>query len=232
MPLFFPKRNYLLINLFDLQIQLEESEINTYHENFLCWQQCRINSSNDFVLRSNQWKTKNKQFYGHETPQLLRKNHIEDRVIKCSLSSLLCCRLREGYLIKKMSVRDSCLEICFILPWTTHVFIEYLVTQPKFTKSLSVCNTMQYTITFEAPYEFLHDITCLSKKPLKSIYRQNVVSRFWSALTSLTESDTMLEHFSWFPGKGWTWYNVPDTIKSGMPVFYLPSTSSAFMQIR
>lgn len=78
-----------------------------------------------------------------------------------------------------------------------------------------------------APYEFLHDTTCLSKKPIKSQYRQSVVARFWAALTSLTESNNMLAHFSWFPGSGWTWYSVPDTIRNGMPVFYLSAYPSA-----
>lgn len=84
-----------------------------------------------------------------------------------------------------------------------------------------------------APYEFLHDITCLSKKPLKSQYRQSVVNRFWATLTSLTEGDSMLAHFSWFPEFGWTWYSVPDTIRSGMPVFYLSAyPSPSTVQLR
>ncbi|CAB0036663.1 unnamed protein product [Trichogramma brassicae] len=128
-------------------------------------------------------------------------------------------------------MRDGSLEICFVLPWKTQVFIEYVVTCPRFLKTLSICNTLQYTITIEAPYEFLHDITCLSKKPLKSQYRQNMVSRFWTALTSLTDSDNMLAHFSWFPGMGRTWYNVPDTIKSGMPLFYMTSSLPSSIQL-
>jgi hypothetical protein len=205
--------------------------MNTYQKNLLCWQlyrndQCEIENRDP-----NSWRTKNNLFYGHEPPQLLRKKQIDDQVT-CTLNSLLCCRLREGYLIKKTVIRDGCLEICFVLPWKTHVYVEYLVTCPRFLKSLSICNTMQYTITIEAPYEFLHDITCLSKKPLKSQYRQNMVSQFWTVLTSLTECDNMLAHFSWFPGMGWTWYNVPDTIRSGMPVFYLPTSSSTSIQLR
>lgn len=43
----------------------------------------------------------------------------------------------------------------------------------------------------------------------------------------------MLAHFSWFPGSGWTWYSVPDTIRSGMPVFYLSSyPSPSTVQLR
>lgn len=213
------------------QIPAEESDMNTFHTNFLCWQLYRTISSGVRPPEPNDWQTQNILFYGHESPQLLRKKQVDNKV-SCTLSSLLCCRLREGYLIKRAAVRDASLEICFVLPWKSHVYIEFLVSCPWISKSLAVCNAIQYTVTIEAPYEFLHDITCLSKKPLKSQYRQSVVSRFWMALTSLTESDNLLAHFSWFPGMVWTWYNVPETIKSGMPVFYLPTSSSSSIQLR
>nr|XP_033323081.1 KICSTOR complex protein SZT2-like isoform X1 [Megalopta genalis] len=198
---------------------LDDTEMNTYHKNFLCWQLYREVLYDDLPYYP-KWHSKNSLFYEQKSTQLLQKKQIEDKVT-CTLSSLLCCRLREGYLIKRANVRDDVLEICFVLLWKSSVSLEYAVTCPwSITKSLSASNTIQYTITIEAPYEFLHDITCLSKKPLKSQYRQGVVNQFWAALTSLTESDAMLAHFSWFPEFGWTWYSVPDTIRSGMPVFY------------
>ncbi|XP_031836676.1 KICSTOR complex protein SZT2 isoform X3 [Nomia melanderi] len=197
---------------------LDETEVNTYHKNFLWWQLYREVLCDDLPYYPN-WQSKNTLFYEQKSTQLLQKKQIEDKVT-CTLSSLLCCRLREGYLIKRANVRDDMLEICFVLLWKSSVSLEYVVMCPWFTKSLSVSNTIQYTITIEAPYDFLHDITCSSKKPLKSQYRQSVVNHFWAALTSLTESDAMLAHFSWFPEFGWTWYSVPDTIRSGMPVFY------------
>ncbi|KYN29036.1 Protein SZT2, partial [Trachymyrmex cornetzi] len=200
------------------------TNMNLYHEHFLCWQLFR-NISDGNTSDHHCWRTENNCFHGHRSGQLLKKKQIDDKVT-CTLSSLLCCRLREGYLIKRASVRDDILEINFVLLWKTNVFLEYLITCPWSSKSLSLSNVIQYTITVEAPYEFLHDITCLSKKPLNSHYRQGVISRFWTALTSLTESDNMLAHFSWFPGSGWTWYSVPDTIRSGMPVFYLSSYPS------
>lgn len=204
--------------------------MNVYQENLLCWQLYRPDETETTNTGLGSWHTKNFRFYGHELPQLLRKKQADDQVT-CTLNSLLCCRLREGYLIKRTALRDGSLEICFVLPWKTHVFVEYLVTCPRFTRSLSVCSTIQYSVTIEAPYEFLHDITCLSKKPLKSPYRQSMVSRFWTSLTSLTDSDSMLAHFSWFPGVGWTWHNVPDTIRNGMPVFFLSTSSSSSIQV-
>ena len=76
-----------------------------------------------------------------------------------------------------------------------------------------------------APYEFLHDITCLLKKPFKSQYRQAVVSRFWTTLKNLSRSDQLLVHLSSFPSNSAT-YTIPESIRSGMPVFYLPANSS------
>ncbi|XP_076669350.1 KICSTOR complex protein SZT2 isoform X3 [Andrena cerasifolii] len=199
-------------------VDLNEGEMNIYHTSFLCWQLYREVVSDVLPDYSN-WQSNNSLFYDQKSAQLLQKKQIEDKVT-CTLSSLLCCRLREGYLIKGANVKDEVLEICFVLLWKSNVSLQYAVMCPWYTKSLSASNTIQYTITIEAPYEFLHDITCLSKKPLKSQYRQGVVNRFWTTLTSLTEGDTMLAHFSWFPEFGWTWYSVPDTIRSGMPVFY------------
>ncbi|KAH0546460.1 KICSTOR complex protein SZT2-like isoform X1 [Cotesia glomerata] len=204
---------------------IADSQINVYHENFLCWRLYRSESTSN-IHRSNYWFTKNGLFYGNQQIQLLRKKLLEDKVT-CTLSSLLCCRLRDGYLIKKFSMRDGCLEVYFILPWKINVFLEYCVYCPWPRQSLVTYNKIQYTITVEAAYEFLHDITCTSKKPLKSPYRQSVVSRFWATLSALTESNNMLEHFSWFLEPDWTWYNVPDTIKSGMPVFNLSAYPQA-----
>ncbi|KAK0161678.1 hypothetical protein PV327_008097 [Microctonus hyperodae] len=199
-------------------------QINKYQDNFLCWKLYRSETCSD-AHHSNYWHTNNMLFYAHQHPQLLRKKQLDDKVI-CTLSNLMCCRLRDGYLIKKITLKDGCMEICFILPWKTHVFLEYLVSSPWPLKSLAPCK-LQYTITAEAPYEFLHDITCLLKKPLKSQYRQSIVSRFWATVTSLTENNNMLEHFSRLLEPGWMWYNVPDTIKSGMPVFNLSAYPSA-----
>jgi len=121
--------------------------MNLYHKNFLCWKLYR-NISDDMSDHHSCWQIQNNCFHGHKTGQLLRKKQIDAKVI-CTLSSLLCCRLREGYLIKRASIRDDFLEINFILLWKTNVFLEYLVTCPWLTKSLSVSNMIQYTITIE-----------------------------------------------------------------------------------
>nr|CAD7404145.1 unnamed protein product [Timema cristinae] len=77
----------------------------------------------------------------------------------------------------------------------------------------------------QAPYGFLHDITCLFKKPFKSQYRQSVVSRFWATLKTLNHTDQLLVHLHSFCNNSAA-YTVPEGIRSGMPVFYLPANSS------
>lgn len=121
--------------------------MNVYQKSFLCWQLYREVCCNIAPDYSN-WHSKNSLFYEEKSTQLLQKKQIEDKVT-CTLSSLLCCRLREGYLIKSANVRDEILEICFVLLWKSSVLLEYVVTCPWLTKSLSVSNTIQYTITTE-----------------------------------------------------------------------------------
>lgn len=131
------------------QVPAHGTDMNLYHKNFLCWQLYR-DVFYDGIPDScySCWRTENNCFHGHKTSQLLRKKQIDDKVT-CTLSSLLCCRLREGYLIKRANIRDDVLEINFALLWKTNVSLEYLVTCPWSSKSLSQSNVIQYTITIE-----------------------------------------------------------------------------------
>lgn len=132
--------------------------MNIYHKNFLSWQLYRtFNDSSSTPTQSTDWQTSNTLFHGSRPPQLLRKKQIDDKV-NCTLSSLLCCRLREGYLIKRVGIRDNCVELCFILPWKTHIFLEYLVTCPWPSKSPPVSNQIHYTITIEGTFTILSTI--------------------------------------------------------------------------
>lgn len=129
--------------------------MNIYHANFLCWQLYREVNCSSLPDYSN-WHSKNSLFYEQKSDQLLQKKQIEDKVT-CTLSSLLCCRLREGYLIKRANVRDEMLEICFVLLWKSSVSLEYVIVCPWSTKSLSASNTIQYKITIEGiiSYKFI-----------------------------------------------------------------------------
>lgn len=129
--------------------------MNLYHRNFLCWQLYRDVPYDSTPDSHNCWRTENNCFDGHKIDQLLRKKQIDDKVT-CTLSSLLCCRLREGYLIKRANIRDDVLEIYFVLLWKSNVSLEYLVTCPWSSKSLSQSNVMQYVITIEGEFTIFY----------------------------------------------------------------------------
>lgn len=212
---------------------VSENQMNMYHRAFLSWNFSKGNNELDldygFPQRTEEWHVSNSCFYGVREPQLLRKKQMEDK-LSTSLPHLLCCRLREGYTIRHISATDNRIEINMVLPWKNHVYIEYIITSQlsssKNTSSQSPSSGMvHYSVCIEAPYEFLHDITCLLKKPFKSPYRQAVVSRFWGTLKNLTHSDQLLVHLNSFHTNPAS-YTVPDGIRSGMPVFYLPLNSS------
>lgn len=74
---------------------------------------------------------------------------------------------------------------------------------------------------FLAPYEFLHDITCLMKKESKSSYRQAVIERFWLRLTQLSSTDVVLAQQLTSMQNTNTWYTLPESVRNGIPVFIL-----------
>ncbi|KAK7862806.1 hypothetical protein R5R35_004159 [Gryllus longicercus] len=208
---------------------VSENQMNMYHRAFLSWNFSKHTTELDidfgFPQRTGEWHVSNTCFYGIREPLLLRKKQMEDN-LSTSLPRILCCRLREGYTIRHISVTDNRIEISMILPWKNHVYIEYAITSqlPSGNQNTG-SGVVHYSVCIEAPYEFLHDITCLLKKPFKSPYRQAVVSRFWATLKNLNQSDQLLVHLNSFHTNPAS-YTVPEGIRSGMPVFYLPLNSS------
>ncbi|XP_049806805.1 KICSTOR complex protein SZT2-like [Schistocerca nitens] len=201
--------------------------MNVYHNAFLTWSfyttfpsvPSNYHSSHGNVLI---WNTRPYSFRGTEEPQLLRKNQMEDN-LNLSLSAIICCRQKEGFSIRAINICESHLEIHLVLPWKNYIYLEYVLTT-QWPISPVTSTPIHYRINIEAPYEFLHDVTCLVKKEFKSPYRQAVVSRFWATFKSLGVSDQILVHLNTFLSNS-TAYVVPESIRSGMPVFYLPPNS-------
>lgn len=89
------------------------------------------------------------------------------------------------------------------------------------TKMTVLRNSVTHFNFFLAPYEFLFDITCLIKKESKSSYRQSVIERFWIRLTQLTSTDSALaQQLTSFQCSN-VWYTLPESVRSGIPVFIL-----------
>ncbi|PSN35432.1 Protein SZT2 [Blattella germanica] len=236
------------LNVIPEVIPSTKKSMNIYHEKILTWRFQRGSLSlvpsdlSDMptppTINSGEWFVSNSCFYGSQEPHLLRKKQEENNLSTTLLSNI--------------NIRDSHVEVGLVLPWKNDIYIDYTVscqwppssdcTVPG-SGPVSVSGVsgpglgpwvytgsgiVHYSISIEAPYEFLHDITCLLKKPFKSPYRQAVVSRFWTTLKNLTRSDQLLVHLNSFPSNPAT-YTIPESIRSGMPVFYLSANSSSIL---
>lgn len=103
------------------------------------------------------------------------------------------------------------------MQWKSFIYIQYNVTSEwPITR-----NVAHFEVQISAPYEFLYDITCLMKKESKSTFRQAVIERFWIRLTQLASNDCGLaQQLSTFQNSN-VWYTLPESVRSGIPVFIL-----------
>ncbi|XP_052124949.1 KICSTOR complex protein SZT2 isoform X2 [Frankliniella occidentalis] len=197
------------------ELKSELMSMNFYHKAFLTWSFRRPSYEFSNPLpQEGEWNVSNHLFYGRHEPQLLSKKQAEDK-LNISLHSLLCCRLHQGYTVKGVCMKDGQVELNLVQAWNSHIYLDYKVTSPW-----PGGYPVHYSLSIQAPYEFLHDITCLLKKPLGSPYRQLVVTRFWHTLKILGQSDQLLVHLHSLGSAAST---PPDVVRSGMPLFYPPS---------
>lgn len=42
-----------------------------------------------------------------------------------------------------------------------------------------------FEVIVDGCYEFLHDVTCSDKKPIKSLYRKTIITQFWNYIKKL-----------------------------------------------
>ncbi|CAG9759252.1 unnamed protein product [Ceutorhynchus assimilis] len=189
--------------------------MNFYHDNFLFWS---FHSNSRLCVRNcdnrNSWTGNNDRFYNQRLPILLSKRQTEEST-SASLLLLLARRMREGFTVDNIFYINGNLEIKLVQQWKSSIFIHYkLMSQWPTLKNL-----IQFEVHVCAPYEFLHDMTCLFKKESQSVLRQAIIQRFWSRLSQVSSGDlglaSQLSNFT----NNKDWCTLPDTIKSGLPVF-------------
>ncbi|GJQ67112.1 hypothetical protein Trydic_g21981 [Trypoxylus dichotomus] len=192
--------------------------MNIYQELYLLWS---FNSKIQFNSQMIHQKPilSRVNLYSNGIPPLLSKKQAEDDV-KVPLYFLLYRRMREGYSVNRISLNNEVLEIRLCLHWKAYIYIQYILRSPW----PLVSNMTHYEIHVTAPYDFLHDITCLMKKETKSSYRQAVFEKFWLHLIQLATNDTILQ-LSLFQNSC-VWYNIPESVKSGIPLFVINESSS------
>lgn len=123
---------------------------------------------------------------------------------------------------QSLSLINGNLEIKLSLQWKTFIYILYKVS----SQWPVIKNHTRFEVYITAPYEFLHDITCMIKKD-KSIYRQAIIERFWSRITQLSSGDLGLaQQISSFQFNK-DWYTLPESVRIGIPVYVLNNTSTS-----
>ncbi|CAG9828371.1 unnamed protein product [Diabrotica balteata] len=197
------------------------TEMNIYHELFLLWS---FHSTNRYacskVCDSNRWTSANETFCSHKMPSLLSKRQTDDNV-SASILLLLSRRIREGFTIDNIFYMNGNLEIKLILQWKASIYVHYRVrSQWPASKNIT-----HFEVYISAPYEFLHDITCIIKKESKSLYRQAIIERFWMRLSQLSSGDLGLaQQLSSFQSNK-DWYTLPESVRNGIPVYVLNNSS-------
>ncbi|RWS15051.1 protein SZT2-like isoform X7 [Dinothrombium tinctorium] len=222
---------------------LENKEFNLYQRAFLAWnfQRGLSGFKVDSVSNISKWHIENHYFqYGRHSEtnrfkakdqQLMRHRQPFESVVCAKFTDLLSCRLREGYIIIFVLTGETQIVVTLVLPFQYNCNIEYILIaswSPNHkTAEKSEFNEVtecRYEIVIESNYNFLHDVTCQVKRPIRSHSRNDVIRRFWSTLKSLSESDRVLVHLNTFAQSAGS--TVPESIRSKIPLFYLPPNSS------
>ncbi|XP_025829072.1 KICSTOR complex protein SZT2-like [Agrilus planipennis] len=200
------------------QIRGESDSFNIYHNYYLVWSFFG-NGKYDysFIFETQpccKWILPNQNFENNRVPTILSKKQVEES-INASFLLLLSRRMREGYTLDDISRNNGIIEVKLNLQWKPFTYIQYRMTSQWPCEK----NSTNFEVQILAPYEFLHDITCLMKKEIKSSYRQAVIERFWMRLSQLSTGDSQLaQHFTSFMNST-VWYTLPESVRNGIPLF-------------
>jgi hypothetical protein len=196
--------------------------MNIYHELFLLWSfhstvKCDYRKAHDVT----KWRSPNDSFYSHKTPILLSKRQTDENT-SASILLLLSRRMREGFAVDNINYINGVIEVQLSLQWKSLIYIIYKVS----SQWPVIKNNTHLEVFISAPYEFLHDITCMIKNNSKSLYRQAIIERFWMRLSQLSSGDlNFAQQLSLFQNSN-VWYTLPESVRSGIPVFNLNAPCS------
>jgi len=207
-------------------------EMNIYHEAFLAWsfRKCLegvklsqpmpiIASDKDLFRKGRYTEINNPFFIAASEEKLIEKKRLEMNV-NTNLTSILSCRLREGYTVNTVTHKDNEMKVKLTLPWKHHTFIHYTVMSwwpPGNNPEWSKCKV---EVSIEGPYDILHDIICQKDKQFPSHFRMSVIKKFYSTLNHLQQTDILLVHLHSFTTNP-AHYTIPDPVRNGLPLFVI-----------
>ncbi|TRY67945.1 hypothetical protein TCAL_03430, partial [Tigriopus californicus] len=188
--------------------------MNAYHEAFLCWS---FRKTLDQLRQHQMDMLKNKYFLSVDN---LGVQKILNMDVKSCFTSVLSCRLREGYLMSHVNVssKESRISVVLTLPWKISSSIHYKLSSPWPLKST---NETKVELQLEGDYDIIHDIICQRDKYFDSGERNSIIRKFYVIVTHLTRVDRLLAHLESF-AKVKANYSIPDTIAGGIPLFHVP----------
>ena len=203
-------------------------DMNIYHEAFLAWsfRKCldgaiiskpHVPSDKD-LFRKGRYTDINNPFFNEAAQEKLIEKKRLEMCVNTNLTSILSCRLREGYTVNSVSQKENEIKIKLTLPWKHQTFIHYTVLSqwpPSNTPEYNICRV---EVSLEGPYEILFDIICQKEKQFSSIFRTAVVKRFYNTIQQLQQTDILLVHLHSFTSSS-AHYNIPDPIRNGLPMF-------------
>ncbi|XP_077463799.1 SZT2 subunit of KICSTOR complex isoform X2 [Stigmatopora argus] len=208
--------------------QPDGQDMNAYHQAFLTYSFLKTPEAIDSGFSgASQHKLFNEHLVSASSNPALavrRKKHAE-KDVHAHLVSVVSVRLREGYTVREIALTKggSQLEVKLVLLWKHNMHIEYVASAPWPLDPGKRVTRVE--VTMEGSYDILHDISCTQRKPITSPYRTSVIRRFWNTLQSINQTDQMLVHLQSFNSLPEN-YNIPESTKNGVPLFYIPPGSS------
>jgi len=203
-------------------------EMNQYHEAFLAWsfRKCLegiemrapiLPPDKDLWRKGRYTEIRNSYFTSVAEEGLICKKRL-DMMVNTNLTSILSCRLREGYTVNSVRVVDKEVKVRLTLPWKYHTFIHYTVFSVWPATDRPESSRCRVEVSVEGPYDIIYDIICQATKQFSSHYRNSVIKKFYMTLQQLNQTDKLLVHLNSFASNASN-YTLPDTIRNGLPLF-------------
>eukprot|EP00095_Tigriopus_kingsejongensis_P000360 maker-scaffold1056_size66302-snap-gene-0.17 protein:Tk00360 transcript:maker-scaffold1056_size66302-snap-gene-0.17-mRNA-1 annotation:"protein szt2-like" len=189
--------------------------MNPYHQAFLCWS---FRKTLDQLQQHQMEVLRNKYFL---TVDNLGVRKILDMDVKSCFTSVLSCRLREGYLMSHVTVssKENTISVVLTLPWKIASSIHYKLSSHWPLKLTD--HETKVELQLEGDYDIIHDIICQRNKHFESGERNSIIRKFYVIVTHLTRVDRLLAHLESF-ARIKAYFTIPDTIAGGIPLFHIP----------
>lgn len=147
----------------------------------------------------------------------IHREEYSRSTIEGSLSSVLGCRIREGFLVTNLKCERDLLEINFCLPLQTDVSVHYTIVVSWPVQAQSV---LSISVSYEAPHAFVCEFTSEVPHQNYTPYRASAIKKLKQFLHNLRQADRLLGQLLGFSANT-PFSKVPSRNKDGMPVFYM-----------